>query len=250
MSKIFAAIGHGNLEEVKRMVNEDRKIVHVKDNTRWTPLDEAIGRGKLKIANYLWKMSGQPNLKNYRDGRWTSVHEAAYYGYIAILRWGFTENVLPLRTLNIKDHNGKTPLDVAIAEGNLEMAKFLFEKGGRPNLENYCDGKWTPVHEATRTGKTAILKWLFTEKILPLRVLNIKNKYELTPLDEAIACGKLETAAIFRRLLHLDPVFLAMQRAKRDYHQMCVLRRLPNELLDMVVEEVAAHHGLKVVWHK
>ena len=90
------------------------------------------------------------------------------------------------------------------------------------------------------------LKWVFAENILSRDVLKIENVNGKTPLDKAISRKKWETAALFRRLLHLDPVFLAMQCAKRDHN--CVLRRLPDELLDMVVDEVAARHNLKVVW--
>ena len=164
-----------NLEEVKRIVNECREIVHIKDDCEWTPLDVAIEYGDLDIAQFLCGMGGRPNLDIYRDGEWTPMHTAAWWGKTTILKWVFKEGILPLRVLNIKDHNGKTPLDRAI-----------FQK-----------------------------KW--------------------------------ETVAFLRRLLHLDPVFLAMQRAKHDYHQ-CVLRRLPDELLDMVVDEAAARHNLKVVW--
>ena len=325
MTEIFDAIYYENFEEVKRIVNEDPKCVHIKDHIckwwtpfdyaiafgrslemvqylwkkggrpnlkiyhrketpvnyatqnvesngnfatlKWvfenkvlpldtlnvknekktTPLDVAIERDELETAKCLWEMGGRPNLDIYRDGICTIMHHAAENGYITTLKWAFAEKVFPLRVLEVKDNLQKTPLDCAIAEGKLEMAKYLWEMGGRPNLEIYYrDEKWTPVHCATRWGNTSTLKWAFTEKVLPLNVLNIKNDQKRTPLDEAIACGKLETAALFRRFMYMDPVFLAMQRAKRDYQ--CVLRRLPNELLDMVVDEVAARFYIKVVW--
>ena len=151
--------------------------------------------------------------------------------------------------VHIKDCLGWTPLDVVIASGKLDIAKFLFEKDGRPNLDIYhCDKKYTPVHHAVLSRHTDTLKWAFTKNVLSLDVL--KNEYlKMTPLDYAIYEEEWETAALIQRLIHLDPVFLAMQRAKRDYHQMCVLRRLPDELLDMVVDEVAARFHIKVVWH-
>ena len=72
----------------------------------------------------------------------------------------------------------------------------------------------------------------------------LKNKrYGRTPLDVASE----ENAVLLLRLIYVEPVFLAMHRAKRD-HRQCVLRRLPNELLDMVVDEVAARFHLKVEW--
>ena len=145
-----------------------------------------------------------------------------------------------------------TPLDIAIECGQLEMAKFLFEEGGRPNLDAYRDGIFTPVHRAAWNGHTKTLKWIITENVIPSHVLMIKDHIGLTLLDNVmnhVYHKEWEAIArLLRRVIYLDPVFLAMQRAKRDYHQMCVLRRLPDELLDMVVDEVAVRFRLKVVW--
>ena len=127
-----------------------------------------------------------------------------------------------------------------------------FEMGRRPNL-NYRDGNTTPAHWIAYYGHTETLKWAFTtENVLPLWVLRIKNEEKETPLDIAIFKPNQETKALLQRLIHnlnvmdVMNVFLAIQCAKRDYQ--CVLRRLPDELLDMVVDKVAARYGLKVVW--
>ena len=249
MSDILNAIKDGIFEEVKCIICKDPGKVHIKSFCGWTPLDWAIAWGKLEVAKFLWKEGGRPNLKIYCDGKNTPVHCAAQFGYETTLKWAFKEKVLSLDVFNIKDCGEWTPLDVAITAGKLETAKFLFEMGGQPNLDIYHDGRWTPVHWAALCGYTVTLKWVFAKSILPLCVLNIKDHIGRTPLDNAIAKGNLETATLLRRLIHLDPVFLAMQCVKRDYHHQCVLRRLPDELLDMVVDKVAAHFNLVVVWH-
>ena len=92
------------------------------------------------------------------------------------------------------DYFPKTLLDVAIAHGKLEIAKFLFEMGGRPNLDIYCDGHDTSVHMAAYNGRIETLKWVFKEKVLLLDVMEIKGEWKRTPLDCAIASGRLETA--------------------------------------------------------
>ena len=217
-----------------------------KDYQEWTPLDEAISWGDLESAKRLWKKGRQPNLDVYRDGERTPVHSFASR---TVLKWVFTEKVLPLYVLNVKDDENHTPLDNAIHDGDLETAKLLWEMGGRPNLDEvYCDGEWSPLYDTVRWGCTTILKWGFTEGVLPLHIL--KNKCDgRTLLDVAISYRIQETVAFLRDLQQVCTTFLAIQLAKRDHRQMCVLRRLPNELLDMVVEEVAARHNRKVVWH-
>ena len=214
-----------------------------------TPLDRAIQFGHLENAKLLWKKGGRPNLEIYRDGECTPVHSAAESTDTSLLKWVFTEEVLPLHVLNAKDEENMTPLDTAIQNGYLESAKLLWEMGGRPKLDEvYCDGEWTPLYDTVRWGYTTILKWGFTEGVLPLHIL--KNKCDgRTLLDVAISYRIQETVAFLQDLQQVCTTFLAMHCAKRDYRQMCVLRRLPDELLNMVVEEVAARHNLKVVWH-
>ena len=317
MPDIFEAIFDNRFEEVKRIVAKDSENVNIPNIEKRNPLDHAIACGKLEIAKFLFEKGGRPNLEAYFDGVFTPVHRVAFWGNVFILKWVFEENILPLSVLNGKDTFGRTPMDQAIAYGELEMAKYLWENGGRPNLNAYCDrGGDSPLHYAACCGETATLKWVFKNKVLPLRALNIKDSDGKTPLDVAITHGKLEiakclweiggqpnleiycggkntpvheaarreyttntlkwvftkkilplhmlqikdeekmtpldianreTAALLQRLL-FNSVFLAMQRAKRDHHQMCVLRRLPDELLDIVIDEVAARIHLEVVW--
>ena len=318
---IFKAIASGNLEKVKCIAEENPESMHIHALFKWTPLDVAIVSEKLEIAQFLFEKGGKPNLEVYCDGFLTPVHWVAQDGCTKVLMWALEKGILPLSVLNIKDENERTPLDRAITCGNLGMVQFLWEKGGRPNLEIYCDRKDTPMRMATYGGYTDTLEWVFTEGVLSLDMLNIKDRDRWTSLDIAIAYGKnletakclwemggrpnleiyhngiftpihhvilskhtviflkwvfaekvlplsvlnakecglspldfaiikkqWETAALLRRLLHnLDSVILAMQRTKRD-RQSTLLRRLPDELLDMVVDEVATRSYLVVKW--
>ena len=221
-------------------------VLKIKDLWKRTPLDVAIENGRLEMVQFLWEMGGQPNLEQYSDRRWIPINHTTQYRIIATLKWVFAKGVLPLYVLNIKDCDKWTPLDHAIIWGNLEMAQFLFEQGGRPNLENYRDGENTPVHKAVRWRNTTTLEWAFTKNVLPLSVLNVKEQWKRTPLDIAICFERWEIAVFLRRLSSVCTIFMAMHCAKRDHH--CVLRCLPDELLDMVVDKVAARLRIKVEW--
>ena len=262
MAKIFHAIEKGDFAKIKRIVTKYPKILHSRLQSGETPLDVVIARGELEIAQYLWKEGFKVNLEVYSDGKNTPVHRAVPHNWwvssnskrIArqqTLQWVFSENVLPLDVLNVEDYNGWTPLDVAIAEGKLEMAKFLFEKGGRPNLDIYSDEKLTtPVHETMyHCRDPRFLKWLFTKNILPLHVLQIKNYSDMrTPLERYPRSNSTtkNTVSFLQDLIRVDAVFLMIQLAKRDHR--CILRRLPNELLDMIMDMVAEHFNLVAVY--
>ena len=247
---IHRTVSEGNIATLKWVFAENILPLHVLKEVKcegdMTLLDEAIASGNLEIVKFLWEKDVHPNSKLYRDRRKTPVHWAVEYGFTDTLEWVFAENILPLRVLNIGDRDEWTLLDFAIAYGKLRTIQYLWGEGVQPNLEVYRDEKFTPVHMAVYTMRPPRrLQWVFAENILPLRVLNVRVG-RWTPLDIAINKSS-EATAILRRIL-IDPVFLAMQRAKRDHCQCCVMRRLPNELLDMVVDEVAARYQLKVVW--
>ena len=232
-------------------------VLKIQDRRGWTPLDVAIAHGNLEMAQFLWEKCDKqhPNPQIFRGGggNWTPMHGAAEHGCDpAILTWVFAEHVFPLNILKIKDRRGRTPFDQAIVSGHPNIAQCILEKGARPNVEEeYChEGKVTPVHCAASYGFTATLKWLFiTEKVLPLRVLAIKDKRGRTPLENAEFRKQEETAKLLRILtrgISVEETFLIIQLAKRDHR--CVLRRLPDELLNKIVDQVAAHFDLVVVW--
>ena len=203
---IIDAVHCNNLEEVKRIVEENPKYMNILDHEGRTPLDVAITHGKLEIAQFLFEKGGQPNLEIYRDGNYIiPVHYAALSGYTATLKWAFENNVLSLDVLKVKDEWKTTPLDRAISHDKLEMAQFLFEKGGCPNLDLYRGGReWTPVHEAAKMGRAAILQWVFENNVLSSDVLKIKNSNEKTPMDEAIAAKQVKIAEFLRSFVMVD----------------------------------------------
>lgn len=199
MPGIFDAVYGRNFEEVKRMVNEYPETAHIKDRNGWTPLDFAVSYGNPDMVQFLFEKSGgQLNLDIYCDGKWTPIHSAACYGDVATLKWVFARNIFSLDMLKMKDSLRRTPLDCAIAYSKPEIAQFLFEKGGKPNLEVYCNREHTPVHEAARVGCAGTLRWVFMEKnILSPDVLRIESAIgRRTPLDLAIAFGNLEIAKL------------------------------------------------------
>ena len=235
---VHRAASRGHISTLKWAIQENvlpRSALQIRDQHLCTPLDEAIAHGHLETAQFLWEHCEK---KRYYVKKLCCTKYSARgivkNGYTEILKWIFDENVVPLSTDDIRNL-----LDTAIGYGKLEIAQFLWrEKGVKPE-------ECISVHCAAFSGYTSVLKWLFENNIFSINVLKKKISGK-TPLDYAIVQSRWETAALLRRL-PVDPVFLAMQRAKRD-HSSCVLRRLPNELLDMVVDEMAARFHLKVVW--
>ncbi|KYR00800.1 hypothetical protein DLAC_02853 [Tieghemostelium lacteum] len=126
----------------------------------------------------------------------------------------FQKSKSPLQ-VNIKDHDGYTPLHKAIWKGKLSFVKLLLEKGGDPSittkdnrnslhisvssneynitqllldyssqdiLHHFDDSRQTPLHKAVANGNIKMLELLIS------RGANV-NKYqipEISPINEAI----------------------------------------------------------------
>ena len=130
-----------------------------------------------------------------REKKMAKIFHSIINGTIEELKHIVEENP---RCIRLRDALKNTPLDVAIEHGKLEMAQYLWRMGGRPNLEVYHDGNYTPVHNAAAYGdNTATLKWAFDNGVLSLDVLNIKDYKKCTPLDVAIAYGRPKMVQLF-----------------------------------------------------
>lgn len=87
---------------------------------------------------------------------------------------------------NARNGQGNTPLMVAAATGNTELAKLLLKHGAEPNRGS--KNNITPLHLAVRAKKTALAELLVEEGADP----NVVNRTNGTPLMLAAATGQIE----------------------------------------------------------
>lgn len=158
-------------------------------------------------------------------------HRTAWH--LDILRWRIEHDIAYYRM---------TPLDRAIALGQLETAKLLWDKGARPNPELYRDEAFfSPLHFAASNGAKATLEWCLEKWILSMDTLLIKDITQASILDCAKTYGKAETATFLRAV----PAMLVARElwlAKRDPGSP--LCRLPVEIIEMIGDAYAAPSGL------
>lgn len=63
--------------------------------------------------------------------------------------------------INLKNVNKRTPLSIAIATGNLKIAKWIYENGGDKDIYEKDKSNLGPLHIAIREGYVDIVKWLY-----------------------------------------------------------------------------------------
>lgn len=90
-----------------------------------------------------------------------------------------------VRTVNIEDNYGKTPLHIAARSGSLNIVKYLVNKSADINAKDKYDN--TPLHLAADSGELDIVKYL----IIKDNNINAEGERGWTPLHIAAKNGEL-----------------------------------------------------------
>jgi len=166
---------------------------------------------------------GNRIMRNDPTNSWTS--DALERGDIEAIRQRALEDPFYLEW---RECFGDSPLQLAISYGNLELIRFLLERGGNPNI-NVDDGYtclltaveseapasvaivatliaagadihqtgtngWTPLHMAAARGQVEKARLLIEAGVTIDQRTEIEAGY--TPLMEAAQCGQAGTAAL------------------------------------------------------
>ncbi|WP_259349134.1 ankyrin repeat domain-containing protein [Wolbachia pipientis] len=91
-----------------------------------------------------------------------------------------------VKTVNVKDNLGQTPLHHASYNGNLRVVEYLISKGADINVRSEND--WVPLHYAPRSGVLAVVKHLISKGA----DVNARSKDNWVPLHLAACIGELD----------------------------------------------------------
>ncbi|CAB0045217.1 unnamed protein product [Trichogramma brassicae] len=125
-------------------------LIDAQDEKGNAPLHLALEGGSKVTAELLLKRGADLDLKN-NDGS-TALHvicKRAMYWEDGLPEWFFKINQNLLRTIRVdaRDNFGKTPLELALSDGNETLVRLLLKNGADVNLAN-CDGS-VPLHLAS-----------------------------------------------------------------------------------------------------
>jgi len=135
---IHDAAGDGNIEAVKKHLAAGVDV-NAKDEDGRTPLLHAAYQGNNEIAELLLANGADVNAKNEVDT--TPLHHAALYGHKETVELFITNGADVNAIIVSGQHQGKTPLDLAIQLKRTETADLLRKHGGKTKKELEGEGK-------------------------------------------------------------------------------------------------------------
>jgi ankyrin repeat protein len=127
---LFAAAAQGDIPAVQTDLAQQPKLVraHRKDEgwDRETLLHVAVGQNRVDMVRFLLDRGAQVEART--DSGFTALHMAAKNGNSAIITLLLDHHA----RINAQNTQHRTPLDLARAQGHLDAARLIEERGGKP----------------------------------------------------------------------------------------------------------------------
>jgi hypothetical protein len=154
--EMYDACGDGPIERVKEIFNKyERNGTKIDLNTRefgdpWTALHYACNFNHLDIAELLVSKGADVNIPSTKNPNWFPIQYACREGYKGIVEFLLNNGA----ELEPRTNNTHPPLYVACSNNQLEVAKFLVDRGADVNAIYYFDGDFVE-NEFRDTAKKA-----------------------------------------------------------------------------------------------
>ncbi|XP_071099029.1 serine/threonine-protein phosphatase 6 regulatory ankyrin repeat subunit B-like [Haliotis cracherodii] len=142
----------------------------------WTPIMIAAWTGRKDVFDLL--VSQRVDISLTDDDKDSVLHMACQGGNTAIV-----EYLLTVFDINLKGHNGLTPVMHAVRAGQKNMFNWLVSH--KADLKLTDDYRENVLHAACQGGSTAIV-----EQLLSMFDINVKGKNGRTPVMHAVAAGQ------------------------------------------------------------
>jgi len=149
---ILQAAEKGDIETVKRLVQQDPKLIAAVDAQGYSPLHKAAYNNRLDVVEYLLAQGADINAVSQSGS--TPLHGAASYGIIEIARLLIDKGAI----VDKPNAGGYTPLLGASAGGRGDIVRLLAEKGANINA-SLPDGR-TSLSLAVWNSDTALTRFL------------------------------------------------------------------------------------------
>ena len=142
----------GDLDNIKVILQKDKKLINSADETGYTPLHWALIRQNWDLAKFLISMGADVNTRGADGG--SPMHCAANHENTEIIELLIKEGAQK----DLKNLWGNTPLCLASQRGCAKTVQILISNGA--DISAKSNEGWTPMHYAYRCGHKEVQKIL------------------------------------------------------------------------------------------
>uniref|UniRef100_A0ABD2WK49 Uncharacterized protein n=1 Tax=Trichogramma kaykai TaxID=54128 RepID=A0ABD2WK49_9HYME len=224
LTHFHVACLYGHVKEVTRFLEAGVDVNCPGYSRGESPLYCSLLRGHLRVARLLLAKGADPNASNV-DGA-TPLHVVCmgkYQGYCQLVKWLIeaSQQLNKPLLMNVRDKRGNTPLHSALNTGFAMRIELLLKHGADLHLPN--DELYTPLHGICkqnldgRAGESLLR--VCGEKLETLHCVDLRDKYDNTPLHLALRHGNLKMAEMLLR--HGADLHLPNDELYTPLHGIC-----------------------------
>jgi len=190
---VLVATATGNLEMIKYLLSRGAKIRKVKDYFDNNAIHLAIGTGNVDVIKYLISNKVKVNAKNYFD--FTPIFLASRFGYLDVVKLLISNGAKYKKSISYIGF----PITQAVKNGHLNIVKYFIEDLGFNVGKKDSDG-YTLLHRAAYYGDLEMVKYLIDRGAS----WNTCIKYYGYPVFKAAEGGHLNVVKYFVEELGFD----------------------------------------------
>lgn len=161
--------------EIQGLINKALEICEKRDGLELNKrLLATVQDGDFSKVKAVLNRCANINAQNDKDGC-VPLHYASTMGDLEVVKYMVEKGA----DFNMKDNFEQTPLHLAAMYGKLEVVKYLKERGAILNVVDTFGA--TPLHSAAVDNRLEVVRYMVEEGV----DVNAKDKYGRTPLDLA-----------------------------------------------------------------
>jgi len=201
---------NGDAVQVLPFLSEYNFFKHInidcKDSKKYTPVILALRYNNSQFASKLFDLGADKlNVKNWRHQDFPTrniLHFAAFYGHLETCKTLFEYGIFDKNTIDMEDNSGSTASIFALIKSNLNVVKFLLEKGASKEkikswrFKNKTMNR-TILHYAAQAEDVELFKFIIDNNLADV---NEKTELGLTAGELAQVLGKTKIVNLWNSL--------------------------------------------------